>query len=77
MKTEDLEYLKEGHCIKLLPINKKDNAKEFVIIEMDNYNDIILLEITSFNTHKEVHVPIDWFEQDNVVFNGVYNKRHK
>ena len=39
---------------------------------MDNYNDIILLEITSFNTHKEVHVPIDWFEQDNVVFNGVY-----
>lgn len=77
MKLEELEYLKEGHCIKLLPINKKDNAMEFVIIDMDNYNDIILLEITSLNTHKEVHVPIDWFEQNNVVFNGVYNKRCK
>ena len=68
MKTEDLEYLKEGNCIKLLQINKKDNEREFVIIEMDNYNNIILLEITSFNTHKEVHVPINWFEQDNVVY---------
>lgn len=77
MKLEELEYLKEGHCIKLLPINKKDNVREFVIIDMDNYNDIILLEITSLNTHKEIHVPIDWFEQDNVVFNGVYNKRCK
>lgn len=70
MTIEELEYLKEGHCIKLLPTKSEEKVREFVIINMDNYNDIILLEITSSNINKEIHVPLDRFEADNVVFNG-------
>lgn len=75
MKLEELEYLKEGHYVKLLPKQSNEKVREFVIIDMDDYNDIILLEIASSNANKEVRVPIDWFEQDNVIFNEICNKK--